>query len=77
MAFVTDDHILVSLSSLKAPAKKRKTWWRIYNVRQGTIIYNEHNLFKDFEIACPDFSNLDDPKKRFVVLRLNKDQQEE
>ena len=86
MVFVTNDHILLSLWNRKRKLKRKI--WRIFNLKENTLEIQDENsdseaIWKiiseednNLEIACTDFSNLDVPEKRLVVLRNRTDQRE-
>ena len=67
MVFVNDDMILVSLSDSSEQKEKQRIYWHIFNVRQGTLVRQQDKSGEiqindgNYEVACPDFSNLDNP----------------
>ena len=47
--------------------------WKVFNLRTNTIVSQFHQTdIEQFELACTDFSNIDDPDERYVVIRKNK-----
>ena len=64
---MTDDHVLICFQGETAKRKRQRMMWRVFNLRDGTLVQQlDSNLEDtigehDIEIACMDFSNLDDP----------------
>ena len=87
MVFVTNEHILACFwyENHESKQKERVKVWRVFNVRNGILVKPTQaqdriwELFdKDlkYELACTDFSNIDNTDERLLVMQspeLNKD----
>ena len=87
MVFVTNQHILACFvyKNHESKVKEKIKVWKVFNVREGTLVKPSPALEKiwdlfdkdlSYELACTDFSNIDKTDERLVVIRspeLNKD----
>ena len=83
MVYVTKDHVFVRLHQkdyLSQETIGYSSIWRLFNVRNGRLVFQTNlvgqqisdDLLQEannYQLACTDFSNLDDPQERLIVMR--------
>lgn len=84
MVFVSNVHILVCILNDNQMSRLiSQKIWKVFNVKDGTLVdqkcrqsepWSALEADQDYEIACTDYSNLDDPARKLIVLRNCLDQ---
>ena len=86
MVFVTNEHILASMNFYLHDKKENHKIWNIFNIKNGTLVPQKEDQLpwtiilkndSNFELACIDYSNIDESSERLIVMRNCKDRSDD
>lgn len=87
IVFVTNEHIMARMLLISHFTHEKRHVWNVFNIKNGTLVAQVDEMThpwstinKDksrFELACLDYSNVDEMSERLIVMQSCTDRSED